>query len=114
MKQASLKAIGSDFRAGIAFSGVVLQRAAGTALNIRLSGGVAIAAAVFGVTDWKLRINCALGIALAGVLHRRPNLNGLAPQLRTDPGSEYYVHLDRQRSGRHGRRTPRAKRRTPA
>ena len=67
-KEAVLKAIGTGFGAGVAFTDVVIQRAPGAAPEIRLSGGAAQAAAALGVTAWKLSISHAGGIAMASVL----------------------------------------------
>ena len=70
-KEAALKAIGTGFGAGVAFTDVVIQRAPGAAPEIRLSGGAAQAATALGVTAWKLSISHAGGIAMASVLALR-------------------------------------------
>ena len=67
-KEAVLKAIGTGFGAGVAFTDVVIHRAPGAAPAIRLSGGAAQAATALGVTAWHLSISHAGGIALASVL----------------------------------------------
>ena len=67
-KEAVLKAIGTGFGAGVAFTDVVILRAPGTAPKVRLLGGAAKAAAALGVTDWHLSISHAGGIAIASVL----------------------------------------------
>ena len=67
-KEAVLKAIGTGFGAGVAFTDVVIHRAPGAAPEIRLSGGAARAAAALGVTTWQLSISHAGGIAMASVL----------------------------------------------
>ena len=67
-KEAVLKAIGTGFGAGVAFTDVVIKRAPGAAPEIRLSGGAAQAATALGVTAWKLSISHAGGIAMASVL----------------------------------------------
>ena len=67
-KEAVLKAIGTGFAAGVAFTDVVIQRAPGAAPEIRLSGGATQAATALGVTAWKLSISHAGGIAMASVL----------------------------------------------
>ena len=67
-KEAVLKAIGTGFGAGVAFTDVVIQRTPGAAPEIRLSGGAARAATALGVTAWQLSISHAGGIAMASVL----------------------------------------------
>ena len=67
-KEAVLKAIGTGFGAGVAFTDVVIQRAPGTAPEVRLSGGAARAAAALGVTTWQLSISHDGGIAMASAL----------------------------------------------
>ena len=67
-KEAVLKAIGTGFGAGVAFTDVVIHRAPGAAPEIRLSGGAAQAATELGVTTWQLSISHAGGIAMASVL----------------------------------------------
>lgn len=67
-KEAVLKAIGTGFGAGVAFTDVVIERAPGEAPTIRLSGGAARAAAALGVTTWQLSISHAGGMAIASVL----------------------------------------------
>ena len=67
-KEAVLKAIGTGFGAGVAFTDVVIQRAPGAAPEIRLSGGAAQAATALGITAWQLSISHAGGIAMASVL----------------------------------------------
>jgi len=47
-KEAVLKALGTGFGAGVAFTDVVIHRAPGAAPEIRLSGGAAKAAAAVG------------------------------------------------------------------
>ena len=67
-KEAVLKAIGTGFGAGVAFTDVMIHRAPGAAPEVRLSGGAAQAATVLGVTAWQLSISHAGGIAMASVL----------------------------------------------
>ncbi len=67
-KEAVLKALGTGFGAGIAFSDVQIHRAPGAAPEVRLTGGAAQAAAVLGVTAWRLSISHAGGLAMASVL----------------------------------------------
>ena len=67
-KEAVLKAIGTGFGAGVAFTDVMIRRAPGAAPEIRLSSGAAQAATALGVTAWQLSISHAGGIAIASVL----------------------------------------------
>lgn len=67
-KEAVLKAIGTGFGAGVAFTDVVIHRVPGAAPEILLSGGAAQAAAALGVTAWRLSISHDGGIAMASVL----------------------------------------------
>ena len=67
-KEAVLKAIGTGFGAGVAFTDVMIRRAPGAAPEVRLSGGAAQAATALGVTAWKLSISHAGGLAMASVL----------------------------------------------
>ncbi len=67
-KEAVLKAIGTGFGAGVAFTDVVIQRAPGAAPQVQLSGGAEQAATALGVTAWRLSISHAGGIAMASVL----------------------------------------------
>jgi holo-[acyl-carrier protein] synthase len=71
-KEAVLKALGTGFGAGVAFTDVVIQRAPGAAPEVRLSGGAAKAAAALGVTAWRLSISHAGGLAMASVLALGP------------------------------------------
>ena len=67
-KEAVLKALGTGFGAGVAFTDVVIHRAPGAAPEIQLVGGAAKAAAALGVTAWRLSISHAGGLAMASVL----------------------------------------------
>lgn len=67
-KEAVLKALGTGFGAGVAFTDVVIHREPGAAPEVRLSGGAAKAAAALGVTAWRLSISHAGGLAMASVL----------------------------------------------
>ena len=67
-KEAVLKAIGTGFGAGVAFTDVMIHRAPGAAPEVQLSGGAAKAATALGVTDWRLSISHAGGMAMASVL----------------------------------------------
>ena len=67
-KEAVLKAIGTGFGAGVAFTDVMIHRAPGAAPEVRLSRGAAKAAMALGVTAWKLSISHAGGMAIASAL----------------------------------------------
>ena len=67
-KEAVLKAIGTGFGAGVAFTDVMIHRAPGAAPEVRLSGGAAQAAKALGVLAWQISISHAGGIAMASVL----------------------------------------------
>ncbi|MBC8792139.1 MAG: holo-[acyl-carrier-protein] synthase [Tagaea sp. CACIAM 22H2] len=74
-KEAVLKALGTGFGAGVAFTDVTIHRAPGAAPEVHLTGGAAKAAAALGVTAWRLSISHAGGMAMASVLAL-----GAAPQ----------------------------------
>jgi holo-[acyl-carrier protein] synthase len=67
-KEAVLKALGTGFGAGVAFTDVIIHRAPGAPPEVRLVGGAAQAAAARGVTAWRLSISHAGGMAMASVL----------------------------------------------
>lgn len=71
-KEAVLKALGTGFGAGVAFTDVMISRAAGAAPEVRLVGGAAKVAAAFGVTTWRLSITHAGGMAMASALALGP------------------------------------------
>jgi holo-[acyl-carrier protein] synthase len=67
-KEAVLKALGTGFGAGVAFSDVVIQRLPGAPPQVRLTGGAAKAAAERGITAWQLSISHAGAMALASAI----------------------------------------------
>jgi holo-[acyl-carrier protein] synthase len=67
-KEAVLKALGTGFGAGVAFTDVVIHRVPGVPPEVRLFGGAAQAAAARGVTAWQLSISHAGGMAVASAL----------------------------------------------
>ena len=67
-----LKALGTGFGAGVAFTDVVIHRAPGAAPEVQLTGGAAKAADALGVTVWRLSISHAGGLAMASVLALGP------------------------------------------
>lgn len=79
-KEAILKALGTGFGAGVAFSDVVIHRAAGAPPQVRLLGGAEKAAAALGITAWRLSISHAGAMAVASALALRdePQANGSA------------------------------------
>jgi holo-[acyl-carrier protein] synthase len=67
-KEAVMKALGTGFGAGVAFSDVVIHRAPGAAPQVRLAGGAARVAAERGITAWQLSISHAGGLSMASAL----------------------------------------------
>ena len=67
-KEAVLKALGTGFGAGVAFTDVMILRAPGAAPEVHLSGGAAKAAEALGITAWRLSISHAGGLAMASAL----------------------------------------------
>ncbi len=67
-KEAVLKALGTGFGAGVAFSDVIVYRAAGAPPRVRLTGGAAKAAFELGITEWWLRISHAGTMAMASAI----------------------------------------------
>jgi holo-[acyl-carrier protein] synthase len=70
-KEAVLKAIGTGFGDGVAFSDVIIRRAPGSPPEVTLVGGAAKAAAARGITRWALSISHAGGMAMASALALR-------------------------------------------
>jgi len=75
-KEAVLKALGTGFGAGVAFSDVIILRAAGTPPQVQLSGGAAKVAANLGISHWKLSISHAGAIAIASAIALGSNAHG--------------------------------------
>jgi holo-[acyl-carrier protein] synthase len=67
-KEAVLKALGTGFGAGVAFSDVIVHRAAGAPPQVRLTGGAAKAATDLGITEWRLSISHAGAMAMASAI----------------------------------------------
>jgi holo-[acyl-carrier protein] synthase len=67
-KEAVLKALGTGFGGGVAFSDVVIHRAAGSPPQVRLTGGAAKVAAERGITAWQLSISHTSAVAMAGAI----------------------------------------------
>ena len=71
-KEAVLKALGTGFGAGIAFTDVMIHRTPGAAPEIQLAGGAAKAAAALGVTAWRLSISHTGVMAMASAIALGP------------------------------------------
>lgn len=71
-KEAVLKALGTGFGAGVAFTDVVIHRTPGAAPEVQLRGGAAKTANALGVTTWRLSISHTGGLAMASVLALGP------------------------------------------
>ena len=67
-KEAVLKALGTGFGAGVAFTDVVIRRAPGAPPEVHLVGGAANAATKLGVTAWRLSISHTSTMAMASAL----------------------------------------------
>lgn len=67
-KEAVLKALGTGFGGGVAFTDVAIYREPGAPPQVRLVGGAAQAAAARGITAWSLSITHAGGMAMASAL----------------------------------------------
>ena len=67
-KEAVLKALGTGFGAGIAFTDVIIQRSPGAPPEVSLTGGGAKAAAALGITAWRLSISHAGDLAMASAI----------------------------------------------
>ncbi len=67
-KEAVLKALGTGFGAGVAFSDVIIYRSAGAPPQVRLTGGAAKAATELGIVEWRLSISHAGAMAMASAI----------------------------------------------
>ena len=67
-KEAVLKALGTGFGSGIAFSDVIILRAPGAPPRVRLTGGAAKVALDLGITEWRLSISHAGAMAMASAI----------------------------------------------
>ena len=67
-KEAVIKALGTGFGAGVAFTDVVIRRAPGAPPEVHLVGGAAAAAVALGVTGWRLSISHTAIMAMASAL----------------------------------------------
>ncbi len=80
-KEAVLKALGTGFGAGVAFSDVIIHRAAGEPPQVRLTGGAAKAASELGVIEWQLSISHTGTTAMASAIAigRKPHGESAEP-----------------------------------
>jgi holo-[acyl-carrier protein] synthase len=67
-KEAVMKALGTGFGGGVAFSDITIHRSPGSSPQVRLSGGAAKVATARGIIEWHLSISHAGGIAMASAL----------------------------------------------
>jgi holo-[acyl-carrier protein] synthase len=67
-KEAVLKALGTGFGAGVAFSDVIIHRSAGAPPQVWLTGGAAKAAIELGIIKWRLSISHAGAMAMASAI----------------------------------------------
>jgi holo-[acyl-carrier protein] synthase len=67
-KEAVLKALGTGFGGGVAFSDVIISRAAGSPPQVRLTGGAAKAATELGIVEWRLSISHTGAMAMASAI----------------------------------------------
>ena len=67
-KEAVLKAMGTGFGAGVAFSDVIIYRATGGQPQVRLRSRAAKAAAERGIAEWRLSISHTGATAMASAI----------------------------------------------
>lgn len=67
-KEAVVKALGTGFGDGVAYTDVTIVRAPGKAPEVRLSAGAARAAASLGISGWQVSIAHEAGLAIASAL----------------------------------------------
>jgi holo-[acyl-carrier protein] synthase len=67
-KEAVLKALGTGFGGGVAFTDVIVHRASGAPPQVRLTGGAAKVAIELGITEWWLSISHASAMAMASAI----------------------------------------------
>ena len=75
-KEAVLKAMGTGFGAGVAFSDVIIYRATGGQPQVRLRSGAAKAAAERGIAEWRLSISHTGEMAMASAIAIGSTLHG--------------------------------------
>lgn len=67
-KEAVLKALGTGFGAGVAFSDVIIHRAASAPPQVQLTGGAAKVAIELGIVEWRLSISHVGAVAMASAI----------------------------------------------
>lgn len=67
-KEAVMKALGTGFGAGVAFTDVEIYRPDGCPPEVRLEGGAINAAARIGITNWQLSISHTSSFAMASAI----------------------------------------------
>lgn len=67
-KEAILKALGTGFGAGVAFSDVIISRKRSGPPQVQLRGGAAKVANDLGITEWRLSISHANKAAMASAI----------------------------------------------
>lgn len=67
-KEAILKALGTGFGAGVAFSDVIIQSKGIGPPQVRLTGGAARVATKLGITHWRLSISHTTDLAMASAI----------------------------------------------
>jgi len=67
-KEAVMKALGTGFGDGVAFTDIEIHREDGSPPEVRLSGGAAQAAARLGVVRWQISISHTSTLAMASVI----------------------------------------------
>ena len=67
-KEAVLKALGTGFGAGVAFSDVIIHREPGSPPSVQLRGGAAQSAAAHGIAEWRVSISHTDTVAMASAI----------------------------------------------
>lgn len=67
-KEAVLKALGTGFGIGVAFTDICIRREAGKPPEVTLTGGAAKIAEQLGINDWQLSISHSEEMAMASVI----------------------------------------------
>lgn len=77
-KEAVLKALGSGFGGGVAFSDIIIHRTPGAPPQVRLEGGAAKVAVEQDITTWRLSISHTKTVAIASAIAMggKPQKNG--------------------------------------
>ena len=67
-KEAVLKALGTGFGAGVAYTDVVVRRTEGQPPQVHLTGGALDVARALGISDWQLSISHTATAAVASAI----------------------------------------------